>query len=111
MAGIKGRSGRRRKLSQTAIEAMGKYQGNLDKLSDELYFMARNIKLTPSVRLQAINLFLEKCVPKFDYKEPDKIWTIPADIIEYYAKRHDEVIEEGRKLLENGKHYDPGGLV
>jgi hypothetical protein len=90
---------------------MEKYQGNIEKLSDELYFMARNTKVTPSVRLQAITLFLEKCVPKIDYKEPERIWVIPGDLIEYYSKGDDPQEEPERIWVIPGdliEYYSKG---
>jgi hypothetical protein len=110
MAGVKGRSGRRHKVSQTLIEVMSKYRGNIDKLSKELYSMAKNKKVAPSVRLQAIILFLEKCVPKVDYEDTGDNLTIPTypDIEEYYAKRLGTPIETEGQSLEDKDHHSGG---
>ena len=107
MAGVKGRSGRRHKVSQTLIEVMSKYRSNIDLLSKELYSMAKNKKVAPSVRLQAIILFLEKCVPKLDYEDTGDIMKFPTypDLEEYYEKRAREPIEtEGRSLEDKDDH-------
>jgi hypothetical protein len=111
MAGVKGRSGRRHKVSQTVIEAMSKYRDNIDKLSKELYDIAKNKKVAPGVRLQAIILYLEKCVPKLDYEDTGDNLTLPTypDLEEYYAKKASESMETGGRSLED-KNDHSGGL-
>jgi hypothetical protein len=105
MAGVKGRSGRRHKVSQTLVEVMSKYRGNIDKLSKELYSMAKNKKVAPSVRLQAIILFLEKCVPKVDYEDTGDNLIVTADDLElYYRDRLDTTPE----TLGDKDHHSGG---
>ena len=110
MAGVKGRSGRRHRVSQTLIEVMSKYRSNIDLLSKELYDMAKNKKVAPSVRLQAIILFLEKCVPKLDYEDTGDILKFPIDLEleEYYEKKAKEPFETGGQTLEDKDHHSGG---
>ena len=105
MPGVKGRSGRRRQVSQSVDEALAKYRGDIEKLSDELYYIAKNKKSPPSVRIQAVNLFLEKCVRKVDQKPSDMDIIFTADDLEeYYSKRASERLDIEEPPLDKSEN-------